>query len=128
MEKLDRKILYEFRKFAIKGGFWELYKKRSKPLNRGIEFKTLVEQSEPNSLIQSVEVFCGWPSQETVDWIARSKAWNEICHKKHFVHREWRMEELSRSIKAINPEYYLGIHGKNEKDYEEYYKKLLDYE
>ncbi len=80
-EEVIKKTLYEFKKFARKGGFWERYKTLSNPLN-GMERKTFLEvlnKHEPVELIQSALCFCGWPINECSLWRDRSIKWAEIC-------------------------------------------------
>lgn len=86
-EEVIRKTLYEFKKFARKGGFWERYKTLSSPLNGsflldGKKRKTFLEvlnEYEPVELIQSASCFCGWPINECSLWRDRSIKWAEIC-------------------------------------------------
>ena len=86
-EEVIRKTLYEFKKFARKGGFWERYKTLSNPLNgnfllKGKRRKTFVEivnEYEPVKLIQDSSCFCGWPIDECSLWRDRSIKWAEIC-------------------------------------------------
>ena len=84
-EEVIRKTLYEFKQFARKGGFWEEYKRMSKPLNKIRPKKTFIEvigMCEPVELIQSGEHFSGWPSGTWDKWHDRSEKWAKICLEK----------------------------------------------
>lgn len=80
-EKIAKKTLYLFKKYARQNNFWEEYKKLSTPLNRlknPLSFKQVVLNYEPIQLIQNAEAFCHWPNSIT-DWGRMSARWAKIC-------------------------------------------------
>ena len=77
-EEVIKKTLYEFKKFAREGGFWERYKTLSNPLKRKT-FLEILDDNEPVELIQSSNCFCTWPFGETGIWRTRSMEWAKIC-------------------------------------------------
>ena len=86
-QKIAKKAIYLFKKFAREKGFWEEYKKLLLPLNdKGITFIDLVSRiiPEPIELIQSATYFCHWPSFYTengIRWCDLSYEWAKICAK-----------------------------------------------
>ena len=80
-DKIVRKTLYEFKRFARSEGFWEEYKQLSDPLKCGIKFINVINRYEPIQLIQSSSVFCHWPT-DWQKWHDRSVKWSNICIAK----------------------------------------------
>ena len=64
-----------------------------------ISFIELVRQNEPVKLIQSCEVFCGWPNFFTksgYQWRDLSEKWADICLKNQLYHNRDRAFEYVR--------------------------------
>ena len=84
-QEIAKKTIYLFKKFAREKGFWEEYKKLSRPLNHErITYIDLVSRviPEPIELIQSSVHFCNWPSFYTengIEWRNLSYEWAKIC-------------------------------------------------
>ena len=80
-DRIDKKTLYEFKRFARSKGFWEEYKRLSRPLGCGTKFIDVINKHEPVELIQSTTAFCHWPSNWQ-KWHDRSVEWAKICIEK----------------------------------------------
>jgi hypothetical protein len=89
VEKIVKRTVYEFKKFARQHKFWEEYKRLSFRLGNGdsriydqVSFIELVRENEPVKLIQGTSVFCCWPCAKTFNgeyWSDVSKQWARIC-------------------------------------------------
>ena len=105
-QEIAKKAIYLFKKFARKKGFWEEYKKLSRPLNDdGITFIDLVSRvvPEPIELIQSSTYFCHWPSFYTKDnlkWCDLSYEWAKICAENELWYN--KLEAKSYSMTFIS--------------------------
>lgn len=100
-----RKTLYEFKQFARKGGFWEEYKRMSKPLNKIREKQTFIELigvCEPVQLIQSSDYFCGWPHGTWAKWHDRSERWAKICLEKGLFFDEHEAKRYARAFISVD--------------------------
>ena len=101
-EEVIRKTLYEFKKFARKGGFWEEYKRMSRPLNHKMPpketFIEVIGKCEPVELIQSGKHFCNWPSDTCAKWYDRSKKWAKICLEKGLFFDEYDAKRYARTF------------------------------
>jgi len=81
-DRIDKKTLYEFKKFARSKGFWEEYKQLSLPFKYShTKFIDVINRYEPVELIQSSSAFCHWPSNWQ-KWHDRSVEWANICIAK----------------------------------------------
>jgi len=100
-QKIAKKAIYLFKKFARKKGFWGEYKKLSLPLNdKGITFIDLVYRviPEPIELIQSATYFCHWPSFYTengIRWCDLSYKWAKICAENELWYDKFTAKEYS---------------------------------
>lgn len=111
-----KEAIYHFRKFAIRHGFIEEYKKLC---NWGLFGKRGVKDiphnlktMEPVKYIQNAEFFCCWPSHSEANWYEKSKEWAKYClengiyynlyEAKLYVHKHiYRLEEYYQfSFKA----------------------------
>jgi hypothetical protein len=103
-QKIAKKAIYLFKKFARKKGFWEEYKKLSLPLNKkGITFIDLVSRviTEPIELIQSSDFFCCWPSSRTendIYWCDLSYEWAKICAENELWYDKFRAKNYSMAF------------------------------
>jgi hypothetical protein len=79
-DKIVKKTLYEFKRFARSEGFWEEYKQLSCPLKYRTKFIDVINKHEPVELIQSTSAFCYWPNWQK--WHERSVEWANICISK----------------------------------------------
>lgn len=81
-DKIAKKTLYEFKRFARSKGFWEEYKQLSNPLKYPhAKFIDVINRYEPVELIQSSSAFCHWPTNWE-KWHNRSIEWAKICIEK----------------------------------------------
>ena len=103
-QEIAKKAIYLFKKFARKKGFWEEYKKLSRPLNHeGITFIDLVSRviSEPIKLIQSSTYFCNWPTIHTkngIKWCNLSYEWAKICAENELWYDKFETQSYSRAF------------------------------
>ena len=103
-QEIAKKAIYLFKKFARKKGFWEEYKKLSRPLNaEGITFIDLVSRviPEPIKLIQSSTYFCHWPSYYTengIKWCDLSYEWAKICVENELWYHKFEAQRYSKSF------------------------------
>lgn len=103
-QEIAKKTIYFFKKFAREKGFWEEYKKLSRPLNReGITFIDLVFRiiSEPIKLIQSSTYFCTWPTNYTkngIKWCDLSYEWAKICAENELWYDKLEAKSYSRDF------------------------------
>jgi hypothetical protein len=102
-QEIAKKAIYLFKKFARKKGFWEEYKKLSRPLNaKGITFIDLVFRviTEPIELIQSSRYFCSWPSKYTkngIKWRDLSYEWAKICVENELWYNKFEAKSYSEA-------------------------------
>ena len=102
-QEIAKKAIYLFKKFARKKGFWEEYKKLSRPLNDKITFIDLVSRviTEPIELIQSSTYFCSWPRSYTkngIKWRDLSYEWAKICVENELWYHKFEAQRYSRSF------------------------------
>ena len=94
VDDLTKKVVYLFKQYARKEGFWEEYKKLSSPLNDKRNPKTfiqVVEENEPVKLIQNCYAFCSWPCSFTSHgktWERLSADWARICIRENLYRSE----------------------------------------
>jgi hypothetical protein len=103
-EKIVKKIVYEFKKFARQHNFWEEYKRLSVRYRRDIgiikqaSFIDWVRESEPVKLIQAASVFCCWPDNWSY-WSELSKQWAYFCLTNGlFYNEEEALDYVTRYI------------------------------
>lgn len=103
-QEIAKKTIYFFKKFAREKGFWEEYKKLSRPLNnKGLTFIDLVSRVilEPIELIQSSVYFCCWPSNITkkgILWRNLSYEWAKICAENELWYDKFEAKSYSKSF------------------------------
>lgn len=103
-QEIAKKAIYLFKKFARKKGFWEEYKKLSRPLNNErITFIDLVSRviMEPIELIQSSAYFCDWPCSYTkngIKWRDLSYEWAKICVENELWYHKLEAQHYSKTF------------------------------